>query len=219
MKASVQFVALYKKLKYRYPGKWYEGYHQAILSNVYELYSDFFIQYEQAAKILSNQHQRRKRIRKYVRCMIEHRGYHIPCLVSLTFTDECLSSTSFDTRKKYVRDYLNSFYPDWFACVDYGKKNGREHYHAICLYPFDKGFSTFTKKRRVFMVPSNCAYDWSYGFYSIRPLEVDPQDIYKTLNYAFKCSSYAFKASDNSVKPFHKRNGFVELSDDSLLGI
>ena len=214
MKLSPKFVSLYKKLKLKYPGKWYEGYQQNLLRNVVDLYPNFYSEYWEVDKLLKKQHSRRKRVRKYIRRMIEHRGYNIPCLVSLTFSDDCLKSTTFATRKGYVRDYLNSIYPDWFACVDYGKENGREHYHAIALFPCDLGFFKFVKKRKTFMLPACPRFDWSYGFYSIRPLVVDSQDIYKTLNYAFKSSSYAFKSSDDSIKPFHKRNGFVDVFDD-----
>lgn len=213
MKLTPKFVSLYKRLKLRYPGKWYEGYQQNILWNSVYLYPNFFTEYCEVDKLLQKQHSRRKRIRKYIRSMIDHRGYNIPCLVSLTFTDDVLSSTSESTRKQYVRDYLNSIFPDWFACIDFGKSHGREHYHAICLFPFNLGFYTFYKKRKLFMLPCSPSYDWPYGFYSIRPLEVDACDVYKTLNYAFKSSSYAFKSADDSVKPFHKRGRYYDIPD------
>lgn len=213
MKLTPKFVSLYKKLKLKYPGKWYEGYQQNLLFNSIYLYDDFFSDFDIISKELNKLHSRRKRIRKYIRSMIEHCGYNIPCLVSLTFTDDVLSSTSQSTRKEYVRDYLNSFYPDWFACIDFGKTHGREHYHAICLFPYNIGFFTFQKYRKLFMLPCSPLYDWQYGFYSIRPLVVDACDVYKTLNYAFKSSSYAFKCSDEVIKPFHKRNGFSDIPD------
>lgn len=217
MKLTPQFFSLYNRLRRRYPGKWYEGYQQQLLHNAWDLYPDFHKQLFEVDKLLQRQHSRRKRIRKYIRSMIDHRGYNIPCLVSLTFTDDVLSSTSESTRKQYVRDYLNSVFPDWFACIDFGKTHGREHYHAICLFPFNIGFFTFRKKRKLFLLPCSSSYDWSYGFYSIRPLEVDACDVYKTLNYAFKSSSYAFKSSDESIKPFHKRGRYYDFTDHDFL--
>lgn len=216
MKLTPKFVSLYKKLKLRYPGPPSDGYQQSLLWNVVFLYPNFFFEYSEVDKILKKQHYRRKRIRKYIRSMIENRGYNIPCLVSLTFTDDVLSSTSESTRKKYVRDYLNFLFPDWFACIDFGKKNGREHYHAICLFPYNKPFFTVYKKRKLFMFPCSASYDWPCGFYSIRPLEIDDRDVYKTLNYAFKSSSYAFKSSSGFIKPFHKRGICYSFTDSDF---
>ena len=213
MKLSPKFVSLYNRLKLRYPGKWYEGYQQQLLWNACSLYPDFHNQLSYVENLLKKQHSRRKRVRKYIRSMIEHRGYHTPCLVSLTFTDDCLNSTSFSTRKIYVRDYLNDVFIDWFACVDYGKEHGREHFHAIALFPCNVRTFTFIKTRKTFMLPVCPRFDWPYGFYSIRPLEIDPVNIYKTLNYAYKSSYYAFKASESDIKPFHKRNGFSDIPD------
>lgn len=51
--------------------------------------------------------------------------------VTFTFTDEVLATTTFDTRKQYVRRFLSSYNCPYVANVDYGKKNGREHYHAL----------------------------------------------------------------------------------------
>lgn len=52
-------------------------------------------------------------------------------LVTLTFTDDCLGSTTAETRRTYVRKYLASQSDRYIANRDFGKQNGREHYHAI----------------------------------------------------------------------------------------
>lgn len=52
---------------------------------------------------------------------------------TLTFTDDILKSTSETTRKAYVKRYLKSCSDYYIANIDYGGKNGREHYHAIVL--------------------------------------------------------------------------------------
>ena len=54
------------------------------------------------------------------------------CLfLTLTFTDATLGKTTEDTRRQAVRRYLKSFGVPYVANIDYGKKNGREHYHAV----------------------------------------------------------------------------------------
>lgn len=54
------------------------------------------------------------------------------CLfLSLTFTDEFLNSNNYVNRRRKVREYLNSLGCHYIANIDFGKLNGREHYHAI----------------------------------------------------------------------------------------
>ena len=51
--------------------------------------------------------------------------------LTLTFTDETLANTSAETRRRYVTRYLKSQFPSYIANIDFGKENGREHYHAV----------------------------------------------------------------------------------------
>lgn len=124
-------------------------------------------------------------------------------LVSLTFNDEVLEATNAETRKKYVTRYLNETCFDWFACIDFGKENGREHYHAIVSYiPGD--VERIPEYKRYYRVANGI--EWEYGFSSIKSIKSDKVDRHKSLGYALKSASYAFKASsENAHKPFHKR--------------
>lgn len=51
--------------------------------------------------------------------------------LTLTFTDEVLANTTEETRRRYVSRFLKSKCTDYVANIDYGKINGREHYHAV----------------------------------------------------------------------------------------
>lgn len=51
--------------------------------------------------------------------------------VTLTFTDAVLDSTNEETRRRYVARYLKASGHRYVANIDYGDKNGREHYHAV----------------------------------------------------------------------------------------
>lgn len=51
--------------------------------------------------------------------------------LTLTFNDETLANTTEETRRTYVRKFLKSNCPVYVANIDYGKKNEREHYHAL----------------------------------------------------------------------------------------
>lgn len=51
--------------------------------------------------------------------------------LTFTFTNETLAKTSADTRRQKVRRFLSSYNCEYVANIDFGKKNGREHYHAL----------------------------------------------------------------------------------------
>lgn len=164
--------------------------------------------------------QKRKRYRKYVRDMIatfsnDFRGNFY--LISLTFTDDVLAKTIRETRDKYCRDYLNSICLDYFACIDFGAKDGREHYHAIAFVSAPMGKTSEVqhgRKKFRFFEPSEPSQRWKYGFSSFRPMKVDKKDVYRSCAYALKASDYAFKSADEStgIKPFHKR-GVLHLQE------
>lgn len=159
---------------------------------------------------------RRARVIKYLRLMADSNLLYAPqYLLSLTFTDDVLSSTNFDTRLKYVRSYLNDTFSDYFACVDFGKSKGREHYHAI-VNPssYDYEVSYIDKRGRYYYKPRD-KLDWKYGFFSLRPIY---NDAIRSASYAFKASNYAFKCSSSEHKPFHKRGAshFLPLDNDDF---
>lgn len=53
--------------------------------------------------------------------------------LTLTFTDNDLSHSTFDDRRRWVRRYLKSQSDYYIANIDFGEKNGREHYHAVIM--------------------------------------------------------------------------------------
>lgn len=57
--------------------------------------------------------------------------------ITFTFTDECLRSMTSDTRKQYIRRTLGTFCEDYFGNIDYGKENGREHFHFVIVVKKD----------------------------------------------------------------------------------
>lgn len=92
--------------------------------------------------------------------------------LTLTFTDDVLSSTSQKTRRTYVARFLKSHGLDYVANIDFGEKNGREHYHCV----FGSNF----------IDPNS----WSYG-------SIDFIHITKTPN---KIAQYINKLTFHSVK-------------------
>lgn len=75
---------------------------------------------------------RKNRVQSRVKLLLEK-----PCVfLTFTFSDDTLLRTSSITRRRYVRQFLDN-YGAYVANIDFGSKNGREHYHAI-LQTFEK---------------------------------------------------------------------------------
>lgn len=78
-------------------------------------------------RIYDAHRQRSLRIKNKISLMIQK-----PCIfLTLTFTDETLDNTSDTTRRRYIVKFLSQFNVPCIANKDFGKENGREHYHAI----------------------------------------------------------------------------------------
>ena len=86
------------------------------------------IEYKEAERIYSATRSRNKRLNNYIKKMLNNGD----CLfLTFTFNDSTLNTTSKDSRRQIVRRYLSNYKTDYVANIDYGKKNEREHYHAV----------------------------------------------------------------------------------------
>jgi len=85
-------------------------------------------EWNEARKINFAYYSRVKRLKKKIAKMLESGN----CIfLTFTFTDKVLETTNADTRRQKVRRYLSSYNCDYVANIDFGAKNGREHYHAL----------------------------------------------------------------------------------------
>lgn len=82
-----------------------------------------------AYKLAVNSYAKVRRLKKKIEYVCNN--FKLPCFLTLTFNESCLSSTTAATRRKYITNYLNSLGCWYCANLDFGKKNEREHYHAI----------------------------------------------------------------------------------------
>ena len=87
------------------------------------------ININEGMRLYENYRKRNQRLRKRISNIIDCDSLFL----TFTFTDDVLNSTSQDTRQIYVRRFLKSISKNYVANVDFGKENGREHYHAVCL--------------------------------------------------------------------------------------
>lgn len=206
--------------KYRLePNKVAEAQLQNVIDHFNVVYPDYVDEMIRLQRLWDKNRKRMQRIYRHVKRMASEFGGKI-YLVTLTFDDETLDSTNEDTRKDYVRRWLNFNAFDYYACVDFGRRTQREHYHALAVFDMPLSEERHKGKTWYRVAPEN---EWKHGFYSIRKVETDPTSVYKTTNYALKASSYAFKASavSDGAKPFHKRNVdyMRELTSDDELGL
>ena len=82
---------------------------------------------QQANKLINARRQKAKRVRKRIDDIMQNDALFL----TFTFTDDVLASTTFEKRKRYIKDWLSKLNCQYVANLDYGKKNGREHYHAV----------------------------------------------------------------------------------------
>ena len=97
---------------------------------------------------------------------------------TLTFSDKVLEKTTSQTRRRYVARFLTKHCENYMANVDYGKENGREHYHFIALIGnnIEKGA-------------------WNYGYDSYTKIKIDSKELKKVKNYLLKLNNHSYKAS------------------------
>lgn len=125
---------------------------------------------------LSARNKRRwMRVRSAVRALMKEQH---PVLVTLTFDNETLFSTNETSRRTYVRKFLSSQTFRYFANRDFGAKNNREHYHAICA-------TNINPK------------EWSYGTCNVKaikkPSEDDKETVSRLAKYVDKLTNHALK--------------------------
>lgn len=124
---------------------------------------------------LKEYYKYKQRIKTLKRRITELIAFSSCSFLTLTFNNDCLNKTSFETRKRYVKKFLNSISDYYIANVDYGKENGREHYHVI-IEGIDFDFT-----------------NWHYGFYKCIKIRNDYMSVVKLTKYINKLSNHAFK--------------------------
>lgn len=86
--------------------------------------------YKEGHKINQASYKRRNRLEKRILKWLENYN----CIfVTLTFKDQVLDATTKETRRRYVTRALKQMSDKYVANIDYGRKNEREHYHAIVV--------------------------------------------------------------------------------------
>ena len=131
--------------------------------------------WEEAERVNNAKYERVKRLKRRISKMLDK-----PCLfLTLTFSDSKidLNNTKRETRKKYVQRFLNGLGANYVANIDFGEKNGREHYHALVqLSEIDP-------------------LAWSYGALNLQRVRSDVDSDVKLAKYIAKLTNHAIKES------------------------
>lgn len=111
--------------------------------------------------------------------------------VTFTFTDESLRSMSSDTRKQYIRRELSRFCEDYFGNIDFGKENGREHFHFIIVVR--KGINPLEELNKLKELGAIKIEKWRTTKY-----RSEQDALMATVNYTDKLAMHAMKDENNA---------------------
>lgn len=103
---------------------------RSLLKQLEERYGQEVI--EVCKNMLYGNYRKQKKVKDKTRSIVEA-GECI--FLTLTFNDATLARTSEKTRRRYVSRYLKKECSSYVANIDFGKKNEREHYHALVYAP------------------------------------------------------------------------------------
>lgn len=148
---------------------------------------NFPLEWKECSRIYNADRARISRLRKFIDSLLSS-----DCLfLTLTFTDSFLSSTSSKTRRTYVSRFLRSLKCRGVANIDFGKKNGREHYHAVvqCSHV---DFSS-----------------WPYGSINFKRILFQDKS-------SLKIAKYVAKLSNHAVKKTTKRTSLIYLRPSNI---
>ena len=140
-----------------------------------------FLSILEAIRLNNARYHRISRLKQRISSIISYRSYFL----TLTFTNHYLFSTEEKTRRRYVHYFLKSISNDYVANIDFGKKNHREHYHAVVQAEF---------------IDSHL---WKYGNLDFELIEATSNDDIERL------SKYTAKLANHAIKETCKRNHLI----------
>lgn len=111
---------------------------------------------------------------------------------TFTFTDECLRSTTPQTRRRYVARFLRRYCSCYVANIDYSPEKDREHYHAIASLKDFKGGAPLEK--------------WKHGFMSATRIKCHNTDLTRVTRYITKFTNHALKLGEKAPRLIYSRD-------------
>lgn len=164
------------------------------------------VEFKEYRRISDAKRARVRRLKKRIFEMI----YKNDCLfLTLTFTDKTFENTSVAFRRIAVRRFLNSFNVPYVANIDFGKKNGREHYHAVIqICEIDYHLWTYGAIKGL-RVRNDLKYD-ADGV-------ITSESVERISRYVAKLTNHAIKETTKRSVLLYSRNKFSEKREKSEL--
>ena len=139
--------------------------------------------WKECKRVFDSNRQQTARLKKRIEQMI---AYSPDCVfVTLTFRDDVLASTSSETRRQYVRKFLKANSSRYVANIDFGGKNGREHYHAVSDTRLNPKL-------------------WKYGALNVKKVRYDPES-----KSSVRLAKYVAKLTNHAIKDTTKRCALI----------
>lgn len=135
--------------------------------------SELWRVWQEAEKINHASYKRNKRLKDRIEQMLWDGDCYF---LTLTFSDDTFNRTSDKWRRMSVTYTLKEISDDYVANIDYGEKNGREHYHAVIRSDAVPNLTIWSK----------------FGFYHVQHVRSD-DDFIKLGKYVGKLTNHAIK--------------------------
>ena len=148
-------------------------------------YRNYYNYIDCADRLIESRYRKAKTVRDKISALVMS-GNAI--FITLTFNDKTLSKTDAQKRRRLVQRYLKSNCREYVANVDFGKLNGREHYHALVSNDLD--LSKWFKYG-------------SIDIEKVRPYEDSPKRLSK---YITKLTNHALKVGAVAPRLIYSRN-------------
>lgn len=143
------------------------------------LFSDNPEEYRECRRVANANYEQTKRLKKRIEHMLTTSNECV--FLTLTFAPDVMENTSPQTRRRYVQRFLKNNFSCFVANIDYGKENGREHYHAVANNRVDP-------------------HKWKYGALNVQKVRYNPEKYDST-----KLAKYVAKLTNHAIKETTKR--------------
>lgn len=130
-----------------------------------------------ALSLLESRRRKAKKVREKIGNIVLNNN---AVFITLTFTDDVISKTSQETRRRYVARYLKSQSSEYVANIDFSPDIGREHYHAVITKRADLNA-------------------WQYGFSFAEQVRAHDRDLKRISKYITKLTAHALKVDSTRL--------------------
>ena len=179
---KIQFLIKGYRLKHKDEPEKIKQLERIIWKSVPIVYPNWNWEMGEIENAIKNRKLAKWRTKKYLEEMVE--CYDHLYFVTLTFTDEVLNNTDEKTRRTYVARYLKKQVRCYYANIDYGAQNEREHYHAVVSDTVNFA-------------------EWTHGGINAKKMRYNKSDIKRISTYMRKLTNHAHKLGTG--KAFHSR--------------